>query len=155
MFPQWVIFARTKEGGLTPVGLPQTAAWAFSPSQGVRGHQASWQPLSCSSSDSLLVLPLHGMAVVPFTEPERALEPHKDSVLYIFQYLIYNLKINMQKKWLTSQSSSHCLHFPSWSACFTSSLLSSDAQIPTNSKVGRNVVLTDLTTVVQLHVLAS
>lgn len=71
-----LILAGMKEGGaLTPAGLPPTAAWAFSPSQGVPGHQASWQPLSCSSSESLFLLLLQGMAVVPFTELEKALEP--------------------------------------------------------------------------------
>lgn len=61
-------------GVLTPAGLPQTAVRAFSPSQGDLGHQASWQPLSCSNSVSLFLLLLQGMAVVPFNELEKALE---------------------------------------------------------------------------------
>lgn len=61
-------------GVLTPAGLPQTAAWALSPSQGDLGHQASWQPLSCSNNESLFLLLLQGMAVVPFNELEKALE---------------------------------------------------------------------------------
>lgn len=61
-------------GVLTPAGLPHRASWACFPFQSVPGHQASWQALSCSSSDSLFLLLLHGMAVVPFTELETALE---------------------------------------------------------------------------------
>lgn len=59
---------------LTPAALPQTAARAFSPSQGTPGHQASWQLLSRSSSVSFLVLLLQGMAVVPFIELLTALK---------------------------------------------------------------------------------
>ena len=63
----WLIVLQWWGGQLTPAGVPQTAAWAPSLSQGAAGHQASWQPLSCCSRDSLLLLLLHGMAVVPLT----------------------------------------------------------------------------------------
>lgn len=58
----------------TPAGVPQIAAWAPSLSQAPLGHQASWQPFSWSSSDSFLLLLLHGMAVVPLTELWTALD---------------------------------------------------------------------------------
>ncbi len=72
----WLLdcFLQWGRASLTPAGDPQTAAWASSLSQGAAGHQASWQPLSCSRSVSLLLLLLHGMAVVPLTEEWTALQ---------------------------------------------------------------------------------